>query len=108
MSNFDSRTQAEIDRVCEKGLDTYLSIKHQEYRKKRLEEGLLGSFVGALGIVALSQIPKTGIKIHYAIYPLVAGLLVGGIPAITQSESEDKDHELDFKEFCEGQSDENL
>tara|TARA_R110000824_G_scaffold301154_4_gene489176 strand:- start:789 stop:1115 length:327 start_codon:yes stop_codon:yes gene_type:complete len=108
MSNFDSKTQAHIDKVCERGLESYLATQRKGYRKKQIEEGLLGSFVGAVGIVAMSQIPKTGVKIQYAIYPLVAGLLVGGISAITLSEYNDEELEDDFNQFCDEQSEENL
>ena len=56
MVKLDSKTQSEIDSVCNKGVSNYISNKHQEEIRSNLELGLLGSFIGSSLLFGLSKI----------------------------------------------------
>lgn len=104
MVRFDSKTQAEIDTICDGGLDHYLAKKHKEFRRQRLEEGLIGSLVGVGIILGLSKIKDSGVKPWFSVFPATVGFLTGAIPAIFSVDDDDKQHEEDFDEFCEDSS----
>ena len=104
MVRFDSKTQAEIDSICDKGLEHYLASKHREFRRQRLEEGLFGSLVGIVVTLGLSKIKDSGVKPWFSVFPGTVGFLSGAIPAIFSADDDDEQHEEDFNEFCEDSS----
>jgi len=96
-----SRFQAEVESVCEAGLESYLSDKHKAYRKSRLEVGAMGAFIGILGVLGISYLfEDAGMKPSYAVFPVGAALIVSGIDAIINADKGDGEHTEEFNDVC--------
>jgi len=99
MVNLDSKTQSEIDSVCNKGVSHYISKKHQEQTRSNLELGLLGSFIGSSLLFGLSKI-NSNIKTGYILFPASLGIISGSILSLINYNKNDEVYEQDFKEVC--------
>jgi len=99
MVNLDSKTQSEIDSVCNKGVSQYISKKHQEEIRSNLELGLLGSFIGSSLLFGLSKI-NNNIKQGYILFPASLGIISGSILSLINYNKNDEVYEQDFNEVC--------
>tara|TARA_R110002020_G_scaffold50853_3_gene144090 strand:+ start:314 stop:619 length:306 start_codon:yes stop_codon:yes gene_type:complete len=97
----DSKTQVEIETTCKRGLDAYLSEKHQEFRRERLEEGLLGSLVGVVLTLGITRLEGFNLKPIHAIFPALAGVAGGVVVAEMFSGRDDSQNTEDFSEVCD-------
>ena len=96
-----SRYQAEVESVCEAGLEYYLADKHKAYRKSRLEVGAMAAFLGILGVLGISYLfEDIGVKPSYAVFPVGAALIVSGIDAIVNADKKDDEHTEEFNDVC--------
>jgi nitrate/nitrite transporter NarK len=96
-----SRFQAEVDSICEAGVESYLADKHRTYRLNRLGEGAFGAFVGIVGILGMTQIKDSGIKLSYAIVPISAAIIVSSLGAIFYANKNDEAHIEEFNDVCD-------
>jgi len=103
MVELDSKTQTEVNTVCSKGIEYYLSQKHKEEIKNNLETGILGSFVGASALFGLSRFYKE-IKMEYLLFPAALGIISSSIISLMNYNKNDEIYENDFESVCKEHS----
>ena len=92
----DSKSKAQITRVCDAGLSAYLAQQRADYRLK--------SF--SVGLVVLVCIPIYLLTNYYnlssslTVLPLFGGIVGGTYRGLTQSEMQDANYTVDFEEVC--------
>tara|TARA_R110000824_G_scaffold73688_3_gene187637 strand:+ start:6117 stop:6428 length:312 start_codon:yes stop_codon:yes gene_type:complete len=97
-----SRYQAEVESICDAGVESYIANKHKEYRKSRLEVGAMGAFLGIISVLGISIFAEgSGIKLSHAIFPIGAALIVSGIDAIVNADKKDEDYTEEFNDVCD-------
>ena len=97
-----SRFQAEVETVCDAGLESYLANKHKAYRQKRLEGGAVGAFVGILAVIGITYFFKDScVKTSHAIFPVGAALVASGVDAIINADNLDEVHTEEFNDVCD-------
>jgi hypothetical protein len=98
-----SKEKIEIESACSKGVSHYLSQKHHEYIKGKMEDGLLGAVIGTLGVVGFSKYyaAQYSFKNIHLLIPAISGLLAGGVLGIWGHNKLDEEHEEDFNEVCD-------
>jgi hypothetical protein len=102
----DSKTQSEVNRVCDSGVETYISKKHKENIMKNLERGFLGSFIGSSLLFLLSKF-NNNIKLSYLIVPASFGIISSSLVSLSNYNSSDEEYRQDFEEVCKNSSQEN-
>ena len=97
-----SRYQAEVESICDAGVEAYLANKHKEYRNSRLEVGAMSAFIGILSVLGFSIFAKgSGIKLSHAIFPIGAALIVSGVDAIVNVDKKDEEYTEEFNGVCD-------
>ena len=96
--NLPLHLQAEVNKVCELGLDSYIQLQHRKERRGFIEDGIL---VGT----ALSGLSYLGFKQNYLPhYFIPVPLLLSFISALRVSSKHigesDEDYEKTFSEIC--------
>jgi len=102
----DSKTQSEINTVCNLGVAKYISNKHKEDIKVNFERGLLGSLIGCISLFAASKY-TSDIKLGYLIFPASLGIISSSALSIMNYNNNDDTYRNDFEEVCKTISDEN-
>jgi len=97
--NLNSKTQSEVNLVCESGVESYIAAKHKENIKANFEKGMLGSFVGCSLLFAASQFNKD-IKLSYLLFPASLGIISSSLSSIVNYNSKDSQYKEDFEEVC--------
>lgn len=94
----NSRNKAELQRVCDAGLASYLAQQHSDFRLRSFSRGVIG------GVVL--SIPAYFLLIYYhlnpvlTVLPLFGGVVGGTYQGLTHAESEDRLNTVDFDEVC--------
>jgi hypothetical protein len=101
----DSKTQSEINTVCNLGVEKYISNKHKENIKLNFERGLVGSLLGCLSLFAVSKI-NSNIKLGYLIFPASLGIISSSAVSIMDYNNNDESYRNDFEEVCKTNSSE--
>lgn len=97
----DSKTRVEIEGQCKGGLNSYIAKKHQEFRRERLEEGLLGSVIGVILTLGITRLEGFNIQPIHAIFPAIAGVAGGILTAEIFAGRNDEQNTQDFNEVCD-------
>ena len=106
VANLDSKTQSEVNLVCDSGVESYISAKHRENIKANFEKGMLGSFVGCSLLFVASQFNKD-IKLSYLIFPASLGIISSSLSSIVNYNSKDLQYREDFEEVCKNSQKDN-
>lgn len=94
----NSRNKAEIQRVCDAGLASYLAQQHSDFRLRCFSRGVIGGVV--LAIPAYFLLSYYHLNPVLTVLPLFGGVVGGTYRGLTQAESEDKLNIVDFDEVC--------
>ena len=102
----DSKTQSEVNRVCDSGVEVYISKKHKENVMKNLERGFLGSFIGSSALLLISKY-NNNIKLGHVIIPASLGIISSSLISLANYNFSDAEYRQDFEEVCQNSSNEN-
>ena len=90
----DSKSKAQITRVCDAGLSAYLTQQRADYRLKSFSVGLVSGVLVSIPVYLLTN--YYNLSSSLTVLPLFGGTYRG----LTQSEMQDANYTVDFEEVC--------
>jgi hypothetical protein len=94
----DSKSKAQITRVCDAGLSAYLTQQRADYRLKSFSVGLVSGVLVCIPVYLLTN--YYNLSSSLTVLPLFGGIVGGTYRGLTQSEMQDANYTVDFEEVC--------
>lgn len=94
----DSKSKAEITRVCDAGVAAYLAQQRSDYRLKSFSVGLVGGVLVSIPVYFLTK--QFSVSSSWTVLPLFGGLVGGTYRGLSGAELQDAAHEVDFNDVC--------
>ena len=94
--------QAELDSLCEMGVENYIKVTNRRERRQYVEDGLLaGIITTGLAYVAyrMDKVP-----LNFLPLPFFLSLIGGGINAYQKVGENDEEHHKKYNDLCGGQN----